>query len=139
MMNASLESEQKLDQLRLEEYISLAEELSRCHEGLPFPGLDEESYGKLKAVDEEYPGVTTPTDQIIARMQAEGIKVVFGKHPDSGNVFVLPFLSEDIENDSLSPHHLKIIDEMDDLLRRLILLNRARHNKFETRPASDPN
>jgi len=139
MMNQSPETKQKPDQLSLEEYISLAEELSRYDEKLPFPGVEEESLKQLMASDREYPGLTTPTAQIIARMQTEDIKVVFGKHPGSGNVFILPFLSDDIENDSLFPHHLKIADEMNDPLRRLILLNRARHNKFETRPASDPN
>lgn len=128
-MNASLEAEQRQDQLNLERYIALAKELSLKNEKLPFPGLVEESYSELKVVDEEYPGFTTPTDQIIARMKVEGIKVVLGEHPESGNVFVLPFLSVDIENDSLSPHHLKIIDEMDDSLKELILLKRASHNK----------
>ena len=109
----------------LEKYITLAEELSNRTESFPFSGANSESYIKLKADDEEYPGFTTPIDEIIARMEIEGIRVTLGTHPESGNVFILPMLSEDkdIENDSLFPRHLEITEDMDETLKELITTN----------------
>lgn len=108
----------------LKKYLSLSRELSMYSEGLSFPGVDEETLKKLKAVDEEYPGYTTPTDEIISKMKTEGIKIVFGEHPESGNVFVLPLLSDNIRMDSLFPRHLETIPEMDESLRSLILTHK---------------
>lgn len=113
-------------QQELKRYISLAEALSQRLEGLPFPGIDEETLRKLIEVDEEYPGYVTPIDEIIARMEKEGIKIVLGEDRESGNVFALPFLSDDIEMDSLLPRHLVVAPDMDESLRSLILANKAR-------------
>lgn len=107
-----------------ERYIFLAEKLSAKKECFPFPGIDEEAYVQLVEVDKKYPGLTTPTDKIIKKMEAEGIKVSLGKHKNSGNVFILPFLSDDIENNSLAPNQLEIDEVKDDLLKELILINR---------------
>lgn len=101
-----------------EKYIALAETLSKKIEGCPFPGINPESYTKLKAVDEEYPGWSTDTDLIIEKMK-KGIKVTRGDHPESGNVFILPLSSDDFD-DSLSPHDLEITDDMDESLKQLI-------------------
>lgn len=130
-MNASPEAKQRQDQLNLERYIALAGELSRKYEKLPFPGIEDEWYAKLKADDEAYPGFTTPTDVILARMKTEGIRVVFGNHPESGNVFILPYLSpiENIEVDMLFPYHLTITDGMDDSLKALISASKARQKR----------
>lgn len=61
----------------------------------------------MKKTDDEFPGHTTPTDEITARCNKEGIKIVLGKHLDSGNVYVLPAGSDDIEMDSIAPHQLE--------------------------------
>lgn len=91
---------------RVGEIITLAKEIIEANEVLPFPGLNPEDYVKMKATDEEYPGYTTSTDEIIRRLTNEGMKIVFGKHPESGNVYVLPAGSDNIEMDSISPRQL---------------------------------
>ena len=80
---------------------------------------------KIKADEEEMPGYATPIDELIERFKNEGMKVVLGKNPQSGNVFVLPGQSDDIENDNLFPKHLNINDGMSDTLRELIALSKS--------------
>lgn len=102
-------------------YSTLAERLSQRTEAFAFTGINPEHYAELKAADEEAPGWTTPIDVLVERFNAEGVKVVFGKNPGSGNIFVLPMGSDNIEEDSLKPRHLAITDDMDDELRELII------------------
>lgn len=104
--------------------ISLAKELSQRPEGFSFSGVPEETLEELKAVDEKYPGYTTPVDELIGKMK-DGIKIVLGEDPESGNVFVLPLSSNDVGKDSLLPRHLNPISEMDESLRSLILTQKA--------------
>ena len=110
---------------RKEKIISLAKELFESQETFPFLGVDPGGYLEMKAGDEEAPGYTTPTDEIIERMKNEGIKIVLGKNPQSGNVYVLPAQSTDIEMDSMSPKRLQISEGMNEKLRELILLVRG--------------
>jgi len=105
------------------EFICVALELSQRKEKLLFPGIDEEECASLLAVDIEFPGYSTPTEEIIIRMDNEGIKVVLGKDPESGNVFIMPFLSDNIA-DSLLPRHLKISEGLDSSLSRLIKIHK---------------
>lgn len=107
------------------EKIALAKELFESRESFSFPGVGPDSYAELKAGDGEDPGYTTPTDKILERMQNEGMKIVLGKHPESGNIFVLPFQSDDIENDSISPRHLLVEGVEDEKLKRLIALSKS--------------
>ncbi len=109
------------------EFISLATELSVeiSGERFPFPGIDPDAYLKLKAVDAEYPGYTTPTDELITRLENEGFKITLGPNPESGNVFILPADSDNLEQDSLFPRHLKIDPTMDVRLQRLISLSQS--------------
>ncbi|HBC44547.1 MAG: hypothetical protein UX08_C0002G0051 [Candidatus Collierbacteria bacterium GW2011_GWB1_45_35] len=116
---------EKQTRLKIEQYITLAEKLSLYLEPIPFSGIDEESLVRLRFTDSQYPGFSTPIDKIITRMEQEGIKITFGTHPGSGNVYVLPYLSNDIENDSISPRHLKLSVDMDEVLKSLILANKA--------------
>jgi hypothetical protein len=109
---------------RLEKYLALAQEMSQNETGYAFPGIDSEWHEKLKAVDEEYPGYTTPTDEIIERMKKEGIKVVFGTDPKNGSVYLLPRGSNDIGQDMLLPKHLEVFEGMDESLRILILASK---------------
>ena len=72
------------------EYILLAEELSRQVKGFPFPGINSGARDKIKAGEEEDPGYATPIDVLLERFQRHGMKVVLGKNPESGNIFILP-------------------------------------------------
>ena len=110
------------------EIVALARELSERREVFAFPGLDPAAYAAMKATEQEYPGYGTPVDKIIARMQSEGIKVVFGKRNqivtgediEGSNVHIMPAQSTDIVNESILPRQLKIIDGLNPRLRKLI-------------------
>jgi hypothetical protein len=119
-------SSNEIAEQRDKEIIYWATEMIRRQEILPFKGIDPEIYSNLKAADEEYPGMSTPIDEIINRCTSEGIKVVFGRDPDSGNVYILPAQSTDILNDGIQPQSLKITDQMNEGLKRLITLDRER-------------
>ncbi|MEK7640522.1 MAG: hypothetical protein AAB389_00800 [Patescibacteria group bacterium] len=120
--------EQEIKEKKKQEYIALAQELSESHESLPFPGVNPESYSKLKAAAEEYPEYTTPIDELLEKFRSQGIKVVFGNHPESGNVFILPADSEDVAMDNLFPRHLTITEDMDERLKKLILAGKELAN-----------
>ena len=100
-----VESGQKLDNNSEKEKVSkileLVGKLNESGETFPFPEINPEIYLKMKKTDEEYPGYTTPIDKIVDRCKNEGVKVVLGKYPESGNIFILPAGSNDIEMDSL--------------------------------------
>lgn len=102
------------------EIIRIAQELFEGGEVFPFPGLDPESYSKIKAEQEECPGYTTPIDELLERFNKEGFKVVL-KDPESGNVLILPQGSDDIYNDFLFPRNLSTEGNIDERLSTLIL------------------
>ena len=114
---------EKSTENKYKEYIDVALELSKNLEGFTFPGITEESYAIIKKNDEEYPGYVTSIDEIIEKMKIQGMKVVIGKDPASGNVWLLPKDSNDI-SDSILPKFLVINDEMEDNFKKLILINR---------------
>lgn len=58
---------------RKEKIIALAMELYERGEVFPFEGVDPEQYSRMKADEEEYPGYTTPVDEIIERFKSEGM------------------------------------------------------------------
>ncbi len=103
-------------ELTLQQYLALAERLAGYSDAFPFQGLEEIGYQKLKAESDEFPGYATPIDDLIKRFEMEGVKIVIEK----GKVFVLPFNSTDIENDSIFPRFLKMTDDMDNNLKTLI-------------------
>ena len=107
---------------RVAEILRLVEEINRSGESLSFPGIHPEVYSRMKADEDEYPDYTTPIDELITRFQDEGIKVVLGKHPKSGNVFILPANSTDIEMDSIAPRQLSIDAVVNKQLKELIQL-----------------
>ena len=124
-MSEGIPTRSEKEPTRKEKIIALAAELYESGEVFPFAGIDPESYSKMKADEEEYPGYTTPIDEITERLKNEGMKVVFGDNPQSGNVFVLPAQSSDIEMDSISPKQLQVSEGMHEKLRQLILLVRG--------------
>ena len=125
LMSENIPTRSEKEPTKKEKIIALAVELNERHEVFPFSGIDQESYSKIKADEEEMPGYATPIDELIERFKNEGMKVVLGKNPQSGNVFVLPGQSDDIENDNLFPKHLNINDGMSDTLRELIALSKS--------------
>ncbi|MBL4644630.1 MAG: hypothetical protein JKX80_02065 [Candidatus Pacebacteria bacterium] len=103
---------------------ALALELFESGEVFAFPGIKPESYTKIKAEQEEIPGYSTPIDELLKRFQNEGLKVVLGKNPGTGNIYVLPQGSDDIENDSFFPRHLSTEGDIDERLLKLIGMNK---------------
>lgn len=124
-MSEGIPTHYEKEPTRKEKLLSLAKELFESQETFPFLGVDPEGYLEMKAGDEEAPGYTTPTDEIIERMKNEGMKIVLGKNPQSGNVYVLPAQSTDIEMDSMSPKRLQISEGMNEKLKELIQLIRG--------------
>jgi hypothetical protein len=124
-MSESIPTRSEKEPTRKERIIALAIELDESQETFPFPGIDPESYAKMKADEEEYPGYTTPIDELVESYAKKGITVMLGKNPQSGNVFILPRNSDNIEMDSISPKQLRIIEGMNEKLRELILLVRG--------------
>lgn len=124
-MSECIPTRSEKEPTRKEKIIALAAELHESGEVFPFAGIDPESYSKMKADEEEYPGYTTPIDEIVERLKSEGMKVVLGKNPQSGNVFVLPAQSSDIEMDSISPRQLQLSEGMNKKLLELVLLVRG--------------
>ena len=108
----------------MERYVLLATELIESQEHFPFPGIDPEAYSRIRAQEAEYPGYTTPIDELVERCKNEGMKVVLGKHPESGNVWILPAHSEDANQDAIAPRQLLINETVDEKLKTLILMSR---------------
>ena len=124
-MSEGIPTHSEKEPTRKEKIIALAAELHENGEIFPFAGVDPESYLRMKAGEEEDPGYTTPIDEIVERLKNEGMKVVLGKNPQSGNVFVLPAQGDNIEMDSISPKQLQLSEGMSEKLRELILLIRG--------------
>jgi hypothetical protein len=104
--------------------ISLAKELAQRSDPIPFPGIKIENYKELKSVEEEFPEYCVPIDPLLERFKNEGFRVVFPKkHPESGNVFIVPSQSTDVENDNLFPWQLDTDKVLDEDLKKLILLD----------------
>lgn len=117
-------SESDKDRLK-REYAAIGLELMESGESFPFPGIEKAHYDRIKSEEEEYPGFATPIDELLKRFKEEGLKMTIGKHPASGNVFILPAGSDDIEMDSLLPKHLVMTDDMDERLKELIRRDRV--------------
>ncbi|MBT3704533.1 hypothetical protein HOG17_02005 [Candidatus Peregrinibacteria bacterium] len=109
-------------QERVVEILRLVEKINESGAPLPFPGIPQETYLKMKADENEAPGYTTPIDEIIFRCQREGIKVITGRHPGSGGVFILPAGSDDCDMDSILPRQLAVEAVENEHLARLIQL-----------------
>lgn len=114
--------EETLDLIK-EHRISLIRELAESNERFPFPGVDRDVRDRLKAEEAEFPGYTTPIDDLIERFRAEGLKVVLGTDKNT-EVFILPSGSNDVGMDGLFPRHLVVSEGMDLRLKELILTNK---------------
>ncbi len=116
-------NEQSEQMNKKSEFIALALEIMESQETFPFSGIKPEIYSQMKIDEVEYPGYTTPIDELIVRFQNEGMKVILGKDPSSGNIYILPANSANIEEDSVQPRQLEISETMDEKLKQLILSN----------------
>ncbi|MFA6502916.1 MAG: hypothetical protein WCT45_01490 [Candidatus Paceibacterota bacterium] len=121
-LRAAIEGDKKKRKIQV---ITLAMELRASSEQFPFTGIVAEEYDKMRATEEECPGYTTPVVELVKRFEHEGMKVVLGKNPMSGNVHILPAQSTNIEMDSISPKQLRLSDRMHEKLKELILLCRG--------------
>ena len=132
--DAVVELGEKEKNQRRKRMIELGQVLDSQGEFFSFPGINSDGYAKIKATEEEYPDFSTPIDDLIERFKQEGMKVVLGAHPESGNVYVLPALSDDIEHDSVPFKHLQINSGMDKRIEELIILNK-KENEYYNRKA----
>jgi|GEM_PF-5386026 hypothetical protein len=124
------ETEERVVTIREVDVIAYAKELSESQESFPFPGIDPEALLNMRATDIEFPGYTTPVDTLLDRCRAEGIKVIFGKYPESGNVYIVPAGRSETENEDMYifPRHLQENEMMNGSLRTLIIADRIRFN-----------
>ena len=113
--NPATERERKINGI-----IALVREINESRERIPFPGIHPEAYAKLKKGEQEDPGYVTPIDELLARFQNEGMRVVMGRLPAGGNVFIVPSQSADVENDSILPRQLQIDGATDARLKELV-------------------
>lgn len=60
-------------------------------------------------------------DELIERFKQEGMKVSFSKDPGSGNIFVLPAGSNDVEGDGILVKHLSVDGDIDEDVLQLII------------------
>jgi hypothetical protein len=107
---------------RVQQIVELVKEINEQKETRTFPGITPEIYSSMKKDEEYFSGYTTPIDELLEKFTQEGMKIVLGKNPDSGNVFVLPSNSDDITMDSVAPHQLIVTPGMDEKLMELINL-----------------
>lgn len=106
---------------RNKELVALAKELYEGHEIFPSPGFEPEAYAKLKASDEELPDYTIPINDLIRRFKNEGMKVVLGEYPESGNIFILPAQSDDKDTSAMVlPKHFEVNGVLNEKLKQLI-------------------
>ena len=117
-----LETEKKQ---RRERRIVLARECSESRERFSFSGINADSYARMKADEEEFPGCVVPIDELVQRFTQEGMKIVFGTDVASGNIFVMPYESNDLKYGSILPKHLDIHEGMDEKLKELIILSKT--------------
>ena len=109
-----------------------AMKMNESRESFPFPGIETEVHKKMLATDREFPGYTTPVDILLDRCRAEGIKVILGKNPESGNVYIVPAGRSEPDNEDMYifPRHLQVNEMMDGTLRALVICDRIRFNSF---------
>ncbi len=111
----------KNEKEQLGEWIALAKELAEMKEPLPFFGVTEEAYKKLKDDEAEYGDFMAPVDPLLERFKTEGMKVVISGDPEAGNVYVLPFGSDNETDDNLNPRQLQMTGDMNEKLKELIV------------------
>ncbi len=106
------------------EYLELIRELVSENRKFDFPGMSPDTYAKLQAEAGEYSEYATPMDELVAKFNAEGVKVVPANDPHTAIALVVPYRTGDKIMDSLFPRHLEIIEGMDPKLKTLIELNK---------------
>ncbi len=116
-------SEAEIKKVLTEEKVAIAFDCIQENIVFAYPGIAPETYTRLKVVDDEYPGMATPIDALLARFKTEGIKIMFGRNPADGNLHVVPAHNTEIGDDSFRLKDLDTTHVHDPRLRRLILLD----------------
>ena len=98
----------------------LIKRISESPAPLPLTALNQDVYKRIKEGEADLPPFITPIDDILDRCKSEGIKVVLGKNPNSGNFFILPAGSNDIEGDSFQHGLLSAVDVENQALKDLL-------------------
>ena len=119
--NIPMPSGESEEEIKLKRVKELAIELSESMETFPFPGINQESYDRLKTEEEEFPGFATPIDELNEKFNQNGIQIVLGKTISSGNIMVLPSNSDDLD-DNLRLKHLNKNNISDTKLLELLEL-----------------
>ena len=120
---------ERSQQEKQKEFVALAVELQESQETFPFAGFDPDSYRSIKELEVGLGYHTTPIDELLKRFEREGMKVVLGKHPGAGKVFMLPSQSNNVEMDAVYLWQLNVDEPMDERLKRLITISKG-NNKF---------
>jgi hypothetical protein len=110
------------------ELTGLITSLSEREAPFVFEGLADGVYDQTKA-DEQDGIYTTPIDDVIARMKEHGIKVLPGDHPETGNSYIVPADSTDVENDGIFPRCLAVTEGMDPDLKKLCAYGKLKKAK----------
>jgi len=101
---------------------------SESMEVFKFPGIKHADYVQMKRDWEEEPEYAVDIDRLLKRFFEEGIKIVFSNDPTSGNIFIMPAKSVDIQSDSLLPRMLSH-DDIEDYGLRLLSIMEHVHNQ----------
>ena len=119
------EAAKEAKERKLADLLELSIEVSERKEAFPFSGLDPEEYAKIKATDEEYPGFSTPVDEMIAKFEEQGMRLALSTFDSQkGNAYIIPGDMEptqkNIEDWGLKPENFEITNDMDESLKKLI-------------------
>jgi len=106
-----------------EERFKLAIELFESGENFDFPGINIDSYETIKSEELEFPGYSTPIDELLEKFEKEGLKIALPKTKESKGIAILPGESKDIIDDNLMLKHLDIGNINDEKLKKLVSLD----------------
>ena len=105
--------------------VLLAREICERNETYTFSGFKDGFLEKAEAEENEYGLYATPIREVMSRMNEHGMRVVTGKNPSSGNVFIVPgdcgSSNKEIQNDSIQPNNLDINGIEDQQLKAFIV------------------
>lgn len=122
-----LSAAEKMKLERVGRILWLVEKINESGEIIPFPGINPEAYSNMKKDEDEFPDFSTPIDEIIERCEKEGVRIVLGKNPESGNFWVVPADSTEYLMDCIPPHVLVLETIGNEHLKELIQLKQNKN------------
>jgi len=102
------------------ERMRMVAEIIESGEVFHFPGIRPEVYEQIKEEQAEYPGYTTPIDELLLRFQNEGMKLIAGRDVYSRDILVLPQGSDDVVSDALPFKNVSVAGDIDSRLQELV-------------------